>query len=267
MLNRISKRCLFIIFAVVFFALGFGGCRSHKNVIVEKTTSEKNFYSLSMKTLFSISMGEQQLLSVNGQIRIRKDSLIVLSVQPFAGVEVARLSFSNDEMLVVDRMNKRYYQTSYEQLRKDANVEVNYHTLQAALCNDLFVYENEKAVDQKDFDVQNIGDVQILRHSNKTILQEFTIDKDKRLQSALLQNADVSIRLNNYNFVGDVNGRTFPMKMEFVVQKDVVHYTLRFMMTHKRIDVDQTMNFSNKIPSGYQQLSFSELQDLLKGKK
>ncbi len=266
MLNRISKQSLFIIFAIVFLTVGFWGCSSHKNVVVEKTTIEKDFLNLSMKTQFSISMGEQQLLSVNGQIRIRKDSLIVLSVQPFAGVEVARMSFSNDEMLVVDRMNKRYYQTTYEQLRKDANVEVNYHTLQAALCNELFVYENEKAADQKDFNVQNMGDVQILRHSNKNILQEFTIDKDKRLQSALLQNADGSIRLNNYNFVGDVNGRAFPMKMEFIVQKDV-HHTLRFVMTHKRIDVDQTMNFSNKVPSGYQQLSFSELQNLLKGKQ
>ncbi len=266
MLNRILKQYLTAIFSVVFLVSCFIGCRTHKNVIVEKTTSEKSFVSLSMKTLFSISMGEQQLLSVNGQIRIRKDSLIVLSFQPFAGVEVARMSFSNDEMLVVDRMNKRYYQTTYEQLRKDAKVELNYHTLQATLCNDLFVYENDKAVDQTDFNVQNVGDVQILRHSSKTMLQEFTIDKDKRLQSALLQNADGSIRLNNYNFVGDVSGSPFPMKMEFIVQKDV-HHTLRFVMTHKRIDVDQTMNFSNKVPSGYQQLSFSDLQNLLKGKK
>ncbi len=266
MLNKISKRCFTLIFTVVVLAFGFSACRSHKNVVTEKESTGKEFRTLSTKTLFSISMGEQQLLSVNGQIRIRKDSLIVLSIQPFAGVEVARMSFSNDEMVVVDRMNKRYYQTTYEQLQKDAKVEVNYHTLQAALCNDLFVYEKDEVANQKDFEVQQLGEVQVLRHSNKTMLQEFTIDKENHLQSALLQNADGSIRLNNYNFVGDLAGKAFPMKMEFVIQKDV-HHTMRFVMTHKRLDVDQTMSFSNKIPSGYQQLTFSELQDLLKGKK
>lgn len=48
---------------------------------------------------------------------MKRDEVIQLSIAPFLGIEVARAEISPDGVLVMDRMNKRYVQVPFDELK------------------------------------------------------------------------------------------------------------------------------------------------------
>ena len=53
----------------------------------------------------SLSAGNMNL---NATLRMKKDSFLFISVQPFAGIEVARIFVSDKDVTLIDRMNKNH---------------------------------------------------------------------------------------------------------------------------------------------------------------
>ena len=60
-------------------------------------------------------------LSGQGHLKIRKDSLLWLSVSPVLGIEVIRLQISKDSFQVLDRVNNRYRHFSFNRVNKMFN--------------------------------------------------------------------------------------------------------------------------------------------------
>ena len=83
--------------------------------------------------------------SFGGQMRIRKDSLIWLSLSPIMGIEVMRLMISQDSIKYINRMNNTYFIGDYENLNKFLNTNIDYDILQSFLIgNDLSFYDDGK---------------------------------------------------------------------------------------------------------------------------
>ena len=72
-------------------------------------------------------------------LRIKKGEVIQLSIAPLLGIEVARAEISPDGVLVIDRMNKRYVEVSFAEVKALANADLDFHTLQALFLNELFL--------------------------------------------------------------------------------------------------------------------------------
>lgn len=84
-------------------ALCMSACKSKKGL----TTTEKSEFSTLEYNTFSSSKAtftivqNQNSFNVNGSIRIRKDSLIMISIQPFLGMEVARATITQDNFTIL----------------------------------------------------------------------------------------------------------------------------------------------------------------------
>lgn len=76
---------------------------------------------------------------VGGTLRIKKGEVVQLSIAPFLGIEVARAEISPEGVLVIDRMNKRYVEVSFHELKTLTNADLDFHTLQALFLNELFL--------------------------------------------------------------------------------------------------------------------------------
>lgn len=81
---------------------------------------------------------------VNGTLRIKRGEVIQMSIAPFLGIEVGRAEISPEGVLVIDRVNKRYVQVSFEQLKGMANVNLDYHILEALFLNEIFLPDRNK---------------------------------------------------------------------------------------------------------------------------
>lgn len=80
-----------------------------------------------------------QNLSVGGNLKMKKDDVIQLSLVAFGFVEAARIELTQDEVLVVDRINRRYIRAPYSQFSFLKEAELDFFGLQSLFRNELFV--------------------------------------------------------------------------------------------------------------------------------
>jgi hypothetical protein len=66
-------------------------------------------------------------------VRMRKDSVIWVSITPLMGIEAARLFANQDSVFFLNRLNSTYFKGGYEFLSEQLNTEVNFQTIQSVL--------------------------------------------------------------------------------------------------------------------------------------
>lgn len=79
-------------------------------------------------------------ITLPGTLRMRKDELIRLQINvPLIGNEVARLEFTPDYVLVIDRMHKEYVKANYSELDFLKENGLSFYSLQALFWNQLLL--------------------------------------------------------------------------------------------------------------------------------
>ena len=148
---RISS---FLKVAVVAMPMALASCKSTKNVVTEPkpvtqemlqtkeilqkvNDNSQNSKFITSKIRFQVQIGNQAL-SLTGNLKMKRDDVIRLQLMAFGFVEAARLEFTKDYVLLMDRINKQYLRASYEQVDFLRNSGLNFYSLQALFWNELF---------------------------------------------------------------------------------------------------------------------------------
>lgn len=95
--------------------------------------------ALTGKMAMSIHLAGKQVTKVNGTLRIKKGKVIQLSITPLLGIEVARAEFTPEGVLIIDRLNKRYVEASFGEIKSFSNAGLDFLSLQALFLNELFL--------------------------------------------------------------------------------------------------------------------------------
>lgn len=145
---------------IISLVLLLSACKSTKKVGVKKLANKKNLPILLerveqnefkpdwmyLKASLDFEKGETET-GFKANIRMRRDSMIWISITPLMGVELARVALTPDSVKVVNRLEGTYFVGDYEYLNKTFDTEVNYPLIQALLLgNSLSLEENEKLV-------------------------------------------------------------------------------------------------------------------------
>jgi len=199
--------------------------------------------------------------SFSGQIRLRKDSLIWISLTPMLGIEAIRLMISQDSVKLINRLNSTYFIGDYEFVNQFLNTNIDYDLLQAFLLgNDLQFYENGKfraSVDREEYKLST-SERQKLRKFVKNsqekvriFIQNIWLDS----QTFKITHAEVKeIRRDNiklessYGNFEDISGQLFPKDMKYTIWAD---NTIKITAGFSRIQIDTPQLFPFKIPASY----------------
>ena len=121
--------------------------------LIEKVVghAQKNTTYFGSKLKFSVEAGKQKV-SVSGSLRMKRDDVIRLQLMALGLVEAARLEFTRDSVLIMDRINKQYLKAPYNDVDFLRDSGINFHMLQALFWNELFQPE-ETEVDVSRFAV------------------------------------------------------------------------------------------------------------------
>lgn len=97
----------------------------------------------SFKAKFSIHYAKgNNKSSFKGNIRIKKDSLIWVSIAPVLGIEMARILITPDSVKVIDRHHNSYFIKDYDYVNRYLNNALDFDMLQAFLIgNDFSFFE------------------------------------------------------------------------------------------------------------------------------
>src|SRR5210317_1349834 len=96
-----------LIFLIIFSSckkdiVGFKSKKKGLNV------EEIDFDYFHSRTKVRYAEGDKQV-NGNANVRIKKDSLIWISISPSIGIEATRMMISKDTAIIINRMDKEYY--------------------------------------------------------------------------------------------------------------------------------------------------------------
>ena len=127
-------------------------CHTHKKVVAppmppisdnQKTLMERvddnasSAQFVTSKLKFTVEVGEQNI-SLTGNLKMKRDDVIRLQLMAFGFVEAARLEFTQEYVLILDRINKQFLKVPYFYVDFLRNSGINFFTLQSLFWNELF---------------------------------------------------------------------------------------------------------------------------------
>lgn len=268
-----SNKAKIAILGVALIALLFSCGVSKRNSSKKAGDEQLNgftYETFNAKVGFSVGS-----MTMNATLRMKRDSFLFISVQPFAGIEVARIFVSDKDVCLVDRMNKRYSQFEIKEI-PDYGELLGVDKLQAMFTNQLFLLrEGNKQAKVSDFSASQIASFFLLQYNDpkNRFSQEFTTDEHYRISNATLTSTHGTLRWE-YNQFESLNGYMFPMKVDLTMSKSSVdggfssrRSSQEISFYYKKIELDKECSFSNPIPQGYEKVPVDELLSILNNKR
>ena len=103
------------VFYLLLLVVMLAGCKSTKNITSSVPVAEPCY--LSSKLQLTITTGSDGSITTGGTMKMKGGERVQLSIlMPILRTEIARLEITPDEVLLIDRMNKRYVRASRKEL-------------------------------------------------------------------------------------------------------------------------------------------------------
>lgn len=154
-------------------------------VIVKKSVQQRaveaqpDFLSAyAPKANFKITYQNKQISS-SGTITMIKDSICIISVQPILNIELARIELTHQDVIFVDKMNKRYVQMTYAEVQQQTGLPVTFDDVQNLLMGRMTVIGKPQNIlwGANAKTVSNGGKTQLLLTDGK-LSYDFLIDEN-----------------------------------------------------------------------------------------
>ncbi len=190
---------------------------------------------------------DQSSKSFNATLRIKKDSLIWISIAPALGIEVSRLSITPDSLMVLDRLKKKYLRSSFKALSQKFSIPMDFYTLQELILGNAVEVREKVAVSSVDSNFHLIvmeNELQQLKvwlEPEKFLLHQVKM-KDK------VNHQKMILTLSGYKAVND---KWFAYDRGLRLQQNQ-EFSAKISFTNAKFDVAQKYPFT--IPSKYESI-------------
>jgi hypothetical protein len=234
--------------------------------LIEKLDeSELRFDWLSAKFSASYAYNDK-VTNFSGQVRIRKDSVIWVSLSPAMGIEMVRVMINYDSIGLINRWEKKYFTGDFKVVNTFLQTNLNFDILQAFIIgNDFQFYEKTS------FRAAQDGGLYRLSSTNRhKIKKEFETNDGGPL--TLIQNiwldpytfkilrVDVKEYLRDnrkfeayYDKFETYNGQLIPTEINVNVTSENLQ---EMHIKYSRIRMDEPFTFPFTIPSKYEEMEY-----------
>lgn len=209
-----------------------------------------DFEYLQTKSKINFSSTDRNLGS-SATIRMKKDSIIWISVSPIFGIEAARGYINQDTIVFIDRVNKEAHRYNYKSLSNMLNFEINFQMLQAILLgNQVFEFDREDKFSKK------LGELRIDQERGRFQLQT-AADQENRKISKIRVNeipdgSQMEIIFAAFNAVAN---QIFPYEAKVTIESEGTNgkEITTVEINHSKVDAGNTpLSFPFSIPGSYE---------------
>ena len=194
---------------------------------------------------------ESQNFTVNG--RIKKDSIIWLSITPGLGIEAARCLILKDSIFILDRIHDTLYSYGFSYINSSFNTNLNFNNFQALLVGNLaFTKESkDKLVKQED-----LGFYLLRQNRNNLKVDNYISTKNLKVETLELLNVDNNSTVSlKYDEFAPLDSFLFANHIKTVVKfadaKGVEKNTIIDVAHHKAEIVTKPLNFPFNVPKRF----------------
>jgi len=213
----------------------------------------------------SIYQKGKKKTDLRGQLRIRKDSLIWVSLSPALGIEAARISLSNDSVKFINRLNKTYITGEYTMLDSLLRTSIDYSIVESMIIgNDLTQYDVDK------FKASVDGGLYRITIQKRTKIRKYMkrgeIDTKVLVQNIWLDPENFKIRKIEIRELGEdnkklqvfynkymaVENQLFPSEIRIeIIAENKITIDIKFGKT----ELNQALKFPFRISKKYERLN------------
>lgn len=290
------KKHIFVFFIISQFVFA---CKTNKNVVITKpatlpkvknygigklidsiTSNYISYDTLSVKFKLKVDLSDESH-NIDGVFRIKKDSLIWISLMAPLGIEAARVMLTQDSIYFMNKLKKEYFIKPYSLFENNYHVELTFNDIQAILTNQLFLFSetdeesnlemnpnsNEREYIKKTFFRDKDSVNYILKthrkHKIKRSIRRNTKDlivEDIKIMPLTFKINSVEIvdyiehrKLNiEYQQFENINTKLFPRSLQFVVKDSLK--TFQVQLDYSKVTINGESNFTFNIPNSYKRL-------------
>ncbi len=214
--------------------------------------AEIDFIYLTAKSKLSFKSKDQDIENATVFLRVRKDSLIWLSVRKI-GIEAVRALISRDSIVILNTFQKEYSVYDFPTISKQFNFAMNFDLLQALIVGNLPLPRRPA---QK---IKNERDYLLLRQSEgKVLVENYIGEQDRKLKKLMVteQPTENTLRLDYEDF-SMLNNFLFPytslVTLDYKSKTDGQFYQTLLKIQHNKVElVDKSPGFPFSIPAKYQ---------------
>lgn len=255
-------------------------CKTSKTLVTRAELKKKSFSDLyrkmeqkqaqyrffSAKLNLNYQKDGSAATALKGQLRIRKDSMIWLSIIPGMGIELARTQVTPDSLKLINRLHKNYFVGNYRLLDSLLHTSLDYDVVQSLILgNDITGYQIQSSnagVDGGDY-VLNIKRRKMIRKNplpnmgeTSQLVQKIWLNPD----NYRLRKVDIVEKVKNhkenrvqvfYDEYQLVEGQLFPQKIRVLFFS---HPKTEISITFKQIQINRVFGFPFVIPKSYKKL-------------
>lgn len=228
--------------------------------IIERTLqNQPSFITLNIpKFDLNVQFG-QVSYTLRGSLRIIKDSIISLSVQPMLGIEVARIDFNPEFFTIYDKMNHRYSETPYDVMYIGTGIPFNFNAIQSMLSAHFFSIPHR---DSHSFILENNTDSTYVLVGNDNLsnmFQYFEINFGSFLLSVsgLQRGKSMSLPFSVIYSDWRLVNRKYKFPYHITIELDHNKFLFLANAIIEEIDFDKDINITNINLERYKRVPFS----------
>jgi len=264
------------VFLVVAAALLLSSCKSVRPLLKAPLKEEGPEYLYSklkenelrfdwLSAKFDASYIEKRnSTDFKGQVRVRKDSLIWVSITPALGIELFRMIITTDSVKYINRFNKEYFLGDYALVSRFLQIHIDFDILQSLLLgNDFQFYETNSfraSIDNRNYKLSTTGRRKIRKEAEVAstdpivLLQNIWLDSE----SFKIKKIDVKEYLKDnrklsatYGDFQGIENQLYPTALKFDIQAEDM---IKIKINYSKVSLHEPMTFPFSIPENYKRI-------------
>lgn len=214
-----------------------------------KEIEDNNFTFNQFQTKFSAKVEtEDAKLSLKGQLRMKNDSVVWLSVALPVGLEVVRAMITHDSVFVINRTEKTYIKESIKNFKQIPSPIADLKFIQAILVgNDITLKNGDKYYSEI---VDEMYKLQTIKEINKILLIQPENFRIKKCDLNEISGDERKIELKYDNFENH-EGRFLPTNIDLTISKKP-KFNISISYSNVLLNTEQDYKFS--IPKKFEQV-------------
>lgn len=209
---------------------------------------------LTAKMKLTMNFGDQEL-SIGGNLKMKKNDVIQLSLVGFGIIEGGRLEFTKDKVLILDRIHNQYTYLPYSKISFLKDADLDFNVLQSLFWNELFVPGKKLSLDE--FDIKKSNDqtaVATIKDSKKLVYQFLTSLVNSMIEETRISDSDNQYTLHwKYGEFGKIAGKSFPTYMG--MQVDGIKKNAAVVIRLNHLSNDSNWEPRTSIPKRYKEVA------------
>jgi hypothetical protein len=248
-----------ILFLVIILSLLFVSCNRSTSLISSSKEQYNNevlsaiakeylsFTTLSAKVKVESSLFDKKNV-LKGQVRIKKDSIIWISLNLSTGFPIAKAVFKSDSFMVNDRVNKMYYHGTYKQFDEQFGFPLTYEAIQTTMLNEI-ASGKDGLYEIRELNYRGMESYNIQSLTGENGLSTYIVDKEKhkvRNSHILFEESIVDVNYSSFEKQGETN---FPLFLNTIIRNSKKE--IEFDIELSRLQIDKKLKFNFKVPKKY----------------